>query len=82
MAVNLAEVDGYLSLAEQRLIAAISLMFMWLKVFDWLRLFEKTSFYIKLIVETFRDITYFLIVLMAAFITIGCSMYMLEMNKD
>jgi len=51
-------------------------------VFDWLRLFKKTSFYIKLLIETFKDIRYFVIVLAVCLVTIGCAMYMLELNKD
>ena len=54
----------------------------WIKVLDWLRLFEKTSFYIKLIIETIYDIGYFMIIFAAALFMFGNTMYMLELNKD
>ena len=68
-------------LETQRLIAAFVIAFMWIKVFDWLRLFEKTSFFIRLITETFADIGYFMIIFLAALGSIGCSMYMLQLNQ-
>ena len=34
---------------DQRTIAAISVCFLWFKVFDWLRLFDTTAFFISLI---------------------------------
>jgi len=52
-----------------------------MKVFDWLRLFEKTSFYIRLITETFYDIGYFVIIFMVALSAIGCAMFMLQLNQ-
>ena len=54
----------------------------WIKVLDWLRLFEKTSFYIKLIIETVYDIGYFMIIFIAALFMFGNTMYMLQLNKD
>ena len=34
-----------------------------MKLSDWLRLFEKTGFYVKLVGETLNDIRYFIILL-------------------
>jgi len=61
----------------QRMIAAFVILALWFKVFDWLRLFEKTSFYIRLIAETFGDIGYFAMIFLVCLSTIGCAMYML-----
>ena len=49
---------------------------------DWLRLFDKTSFYIRLIQETIYDILYFMIIFAAALWMFGNTMYMLQLNKD
>ena len=53
-------------------------MTLWSNFFDWLRLFDQTSFYIKLIERTFEDIVQFLILFIIALSMIGCAMYALE----
>ena len=65
----------------QRLIAAFVLLLLWLKVFDWLRLFNSFAFFIRLIRETFVDIGYFTLIFVAALSMIGCSMYMMQLNN-
>lgn len=44
-----------------RSMAAISVGLMWIKSFYWMRLFDKTSFYIRLIQETLSEVAYFAI---------------------
>ena len=45
------------SLAERsRIVASLSLFILWVKFFDWLRLFEQTAFYVKLLTKTLSDI--------------------------
>lgn len=73
--VQLLEIDVP-PLRFQRLIAAFAVLMTWLKVLDWLRLFEKTSFYIKLITETIYDIGYFMIIFVAALCMFGNTMFM------
>jgi hypothetical protein len=68
-------------LQSQRLLAAFVILALWFKVFEWLRLFEKTSFYIRLIQETFADIGYFFIIFLFALAAIGSAMYMLQLNQ-
>ena len=48
------------------------------KCFDWLRLVEKTAFYIDLIGQTISDIKYFIILLIASFLLFGLPMMMLN----
>ena len=55
--------DDETSLDTLRTIAAISYCALWLRVFEWLRLFDSTAFFIKLIVMTFDYITYFMIIM-------------------
>lgn len=61
----------------QRVVASISIFLIWLKVFDWLRLFEPTSFYIRLVTATFRDIRSFMILFFTGLAMFGSSLYMM-----
>ena len=51
-------------------------------IVDWLRLFDSTSFYVTLILRTFTDIVYFLLVLLLLLVYVGLAMYMLQLNAD
>ena len=65
-----------------RIMAAISTSCLLAKVFDWLRLFEQTAFYILLINETLKDIGSFLILLVVALMMFGVPMIMLNLNRE
>ena len=56
---------------QRRAVAAFLAMLMWVKTFYWMRLFTYTSFYIRLIQETFSDIKYFLILFVFILMTFG-----------
>ena len=62
--------------------AAIASCTLMLKVFDWLRLFEKTAFYILLVEVTLKDVSSFLILLVTALMMFGVPMVMLNLNRD
>jgi hypothetical protein len=64
-----------------RPMAAIASCTLLIKVFDWLRLFEKTAFYILLVEETMRDVSSFLILLFTALMMFGVPMIMLNLNR-
>ena len=49
---------------------------------DWLRLFDNTSFYVTLILRTFIDIVYFLLIILLLLVYVGNAMYMLHLNAD
>ena len=51
-------------------------------IIDWLRLFDNTSFYVTLILRTFVDIAYFLLITLILLIYVGCAMYMLHLNAN
>jgi len=61
--------------------AAIASCTLMMKVFDWLRLFEQTAFYILLVEETMRDVSSFLILLTTALMMFGVPMVMLNLNR-
>ena len=74
--------EPLLPIENLRLIAAIASCALLIKVFDWLRLFEKTAFYILLVGETFVDITAFMIILAVALLMFGVPMIMLNLNRS
>ena len=51
-------------------------------IIDWLRLFDNTSFYVTLILKTFIDIVYFLLIILLLLVYIGNAMYMLHLNAN
>ena len=61
--------------------AAILVFLIWSKMFDWLRLFDTTSFYIKLIVVTITDILPFFLIFPIFLLMFGSSMYILQTNR-
>ena len=62
--------------------ASIASCALLMKVFDWLRLFEPTAFYIKLVQETLWDIKAFLILIVTALATFGIPMIILNLKLD
>lgn len=62
--------------------AAIASCTLLVKMFDWLRLFESTAFYILLVEETIRDMRAFLILLLIAILMFGVPLIMLNMNRS
>ena len=51
-------------------------------IIDWLRLFDQTSFYVTLILKTFVDIGYFMLIMVLLLLYVGIAMYMLHLNAD
>lgn len=66
---------------EQRVFAAFSLLLLWTKLFDWLKLFDKTAFYIKLLDRTLRDTVYFMLLFIIALAMFASSFLMMQNNK-
>ena len=76
---NLPE-DGSPRKSFDRLLAVFTLFFLWMKLFDWLRLFESTGFYVSLLTNTLVDIEYFLVLFVIGLAMFGSSMFMLQNN--
>ena len=49
-------------------------------MFDWLRLFDGTAFYIKLLYETLREITDFIVLFVSALFFFGMAIYLVAQN--
>ena len=61
--------------------AAFAIFSMFVKVLDWMRLFDQTSFYILLIKQTIKDIAAFLGLLFISLLMFGIPMIMLNNNR-
>ena len=80
MFLTMFELD-WISFETLRVVAAIASCANLIKVFDWLRLFSGSSFYMMLIQKTLGDITDFLIIFVVALITFGLPLNMLDLNR-
>ena len=65
-----------------RVFGAFGTFSTFIKIFDWLRLFDGTAFYIRLIIETLIDITAFLLILVITLLTFGIPMHLLNLNRS
>lgn len=54
---------------------------MWINSFYWLRLFESTSFYIRLIIETMKDIKFFLILFILILFTFANAILIMDQGR-
>ena len=62
-------------------LAAIAVLFMWLKVFYFLRIFNTTASMVRMIVEITSDMKYFLMVLMMAVFAFANAFYILNVGE-
>ena len=60
--------------------AAVSVIFMWFKVIEWLRLYEKPAFFIGLIKETIYSLRYFLMILFILYIMLVSAIYFITLS--
>ena len=72
----------WLDLDTRRTVAAILVLIIWTKVFSWLRMFDTTAFYIKLISQTLADIMPFFAIFPIFLASFGCSMYILSTSRE
>ena len=72
---------GWPTLPTRRIIAALLVFILWFKMFDWMRLFDSTSFYIKLILVTIYDIMPFMVIYVIFLLMFGCAMDCISLNR-
>ena len=65
-----------------RIMAAFATCAIFIKLYDWLRLFENTAFYVLLVKLTMKDILPFMILLFVSLLIFGIPMSMLSLNRD
>ena len=64
-----------------RPIASIALVFMWVQMFFWFRLFDSLAQYVDLILQTVNDIKHFMYVLFAIMLMFASGLYILQLNR-
>ena len=64
-----------------RVIAFFTIFILWWKLIYWFRLFESTSFYIKLIIETIKGIGYFTIIFIVILMAFSNAIFILNKNR-
>ena len=71
----------WFSLEALRVLAAFASCLTLLKLFDWLRLFEQTAFYVLLVGVTLRDVRYFILLLLTTLMMFGIPLVMLDASS-
>ena len=70
-----------ISIENERIIAAFASCFTLIKLYDWLRLFDSTAFYVLLVAETLADIKPFMMLLSATLLLLGVPILILDGNR-
>lgn len=70
-----------ISVENLRIIAAVATCTLFTKLYDWLRLFQDTSFYVLLVKLTVRDILPFMILVVITLLIFCIPMSMLNLNR-
>ena len=78
---TLSEVD-WVPVETLRLIAAVASCLLVIKIYDWLRLFETTSFYIQLVTLTIYDIGSFMILFSVALFMISIPVSIMNLSRS
>ena len=68
------------SMTLLRVLAAFASFFLLVKLYDWLRLFQNTAFYMELIKATLEDIGAFMILFVTAIFVFAAPMMILSLN--
>ena len=69
------------TLAQQRIFAAVTVLPMFLKLLEWLRLFSEYAFYISLMLSTIAGIKQFFIIMIIWYIMFGTAFYLIDLNN-
>ena len=71
----------WISMENLILLAAFTSLTLVIKLADWLRLFESTAFYVRLVIQTLSDITAFLILFGFAILLFTVPISVLNLNR-
>ena len=74
--------ETWIEMSSLRVMAAFSSFSLLFKTFDWMRLFDGTSFYILLIKETLMDIKDFSLLFAMSLMMFGAPLIMLSFNSS
>ena len=62
--------------------AALASLLLTSKIFDWLRLFDRTAFYVQLLGATLTQIKEFMLLFAVALLTFGLPLSMLNQTRQ
>ena len=65
-----------------RVMAAFACFGLLLNVYDWLRLFESTAFFVTLVEKTLKDIKWFMLLFFLALLVFGVPYALINLNRD
>ena len=82
LVINSLNQSKFIALDVQIVMSAVASFCICLKFFDWLRLFDRTSFYINLIGMTLMEIGFFMILLIASMLMFGLPLMLLNLNSE
>ena len=80
MATNILDIEEISQ--YERTLASISVLCMWFKIYDWMRLFPKMAFYCDLIYETIREMKHFLLIFVLCMLMFGSSFFVLNIKRN
>ena len=80
--VNTVFALNWFSHEHLRLMCAFVGLEIWFKMFDWMRIFDSTAFYIKLIQQTFNDIVPFFMIFPIFLATFGTPIFILSNSRE
>lgn len=62
-------------------VLAVAMLTLWVNLLEWCKLFQNTSFYIKLVEMTFKDLRYFILLYLIVLAMFGSALYALELTQ-
>ena len=81
LVVIICEAD-WPTIETRRVLVALMMIFLWTKMFEFLKVFDSTSFFVKLIQDTIMDIGPFMLILPLFILAFGTSMMILNFERD
>ena len=69
------------SIHIQRKLAAVSTFLIWIRFYDWLKLFKHTAFYLVLIKNTIYYSLEFIVIILTSLMAFGSFVYFLNIDK-
>ena len=64
------------------MVGSFAMLFMWVKMFYWLRLFKEYSAFIRMITASISDASIFLVVFLLSLIALANIMFILNINRQ
>ena len=72
----------HLNDTRKRALSSLIMICLWMKMFDWLRMFDHTSKFVSLIMQTIYDILPFMLLFTFILFMFGSAMFLLNSEQD